>query len=123
MEAPGAGGGLIEGVQKPKKRRLARPTGPDDRQYLARLHLHADVAYQNPTDEGAGEMLGLKRNGLRLQACGRAQSCFSRFWVAHESGRPCDSCCRHVFASLSIVPFALAKESSGGTISMILAAS
>ena len=78
-------------------------------QYLARLHLHADVVYENPTDEGAGEMLGLKRNGLMLRTCRRAQSCFGRFRVADESGRPCDSWCRHVFASLSIVPFSLGE--------------
>ena len=119
VEAHGAASWLIETIQQPQERRLARPTWTDDREYLARLHVQADVAYQNPTDEAAGEMLGLKRDRLRLQTCRRAQSCFSRFWVADESGRPCNSCCRHVFASLSIVPFSLG-EGILGSISVAL---
>jgi hypothetical protein len=50
----------------------------------------------------------------------RAQSCFSRFWVADESGRPCDSCCRHVLPLCRLCHFRCERESSVYTISVAL---
>src|SRR5205823_5223447 len=90
VEAHGPARRLIEAVQQPQEGRLARSTGTDDGQYLAWLHLRADVADQNFVHGGTGEMPRFERGDVRRQTCGRVPSCFRRLCAADEAHGPCD---------------------------------
>ena len=64
VEQHGTARWLIEPVQQPQEGRLPRPARTDDRQHLAFLHLHADIAYQNLVHDSAGEIPGFDRYSL-----------------------------------------------------------
>jgi hypothetical protein len=91
IEPHGAAGRLVEAVEQPQERRLARSAWTDHGHHLAGAHLHADVVDQNLPDDGTGQTIRFNRGSARRRT------------IRFPPGRWCRVCgCRfeHVFFSI-----------------------
>ena len=81
------------------ERTTCPPRWTDDREHLAGLHLHVDVADQNLVDDSAGEILGFDRYGFNRPVRRVAVSFFGRIFCVFDDRSGFDGrCMRHVLA-------------------------